>query len=546
LAEQLGSTREQLSAAENALHEFKERHNVLSLSLEDGQSLLAQEIQEYNERLTDTRARRIELEARLARLKSVRAHPYAMQAGGSQDDSELDALRSRLREKITERAAFAVRYGDAHPTIRKLDGQIASLRKSLDAEVGAVIKIAEGALQEVKAVETGLHKAQKQSQQAGLDLNRREIEYSRLNRQRQSNAQVYDLLLQRTAEADLTRLLRTTHVRIVDRALVPRSAVSPIVPLNIAGGMIAGLMLGLALAWILNLRDRGIRDAADVEQLALTVLGVFPSVGESAPRSTYASLARRVRPQPVAPVNVGSIVHTRPMSAAAESCRTLRTNLTFMSLEAPIATLVVTSADPNDGKTTIATNLAIAFAQSGQRVLLVDADLRRPRVHEGLEIENDRGLTDVLVGEQKLVDVAQEIDIDNLSVVTSGPLPPNPAELLHTPSFKRLLDEAASQYDRVIFDSPPLRAVTDAAVLASQCGGALLVVRAAVTTREEVLSAIRSLQDVNANIVGAVLNDVVSSSKRLQSQEGYYQYFQSAEYGVDEAQGPGSHSQSAA
>ncbi|MDH3727736.1 MAG: hypothetical protein OER77_09405, partial [Myxococcales bacterium] len=172
LAQQLGSTREQLSAAENALHDFKKQHNVLSLSLEDRQSLLAQEIEEYNERLTDTRARRIELEARLARLKSVRLRPDAMQEGGSQDDSELDALRSRLREKLTERAALSVRYGDAHPAIRELDGEISSLRKSLAAEVDARIKIAEGDLQEVKAIEAGLNRAQKQSQRAGLDLNR--------------------------------------------------------------------------------------------------------------------------------------------------------------------------------------------------------------------------------------------------------------------------------------------------------------------------------------------------------------------------------------
>jgi capsular exopolysaccharide synthesis family protein len=328
---------------------------------------------------------------------------------------------------------------------------------------------------------------------------------------------------------------------------VPNAAVSPIVPLNITGGLIAGLMLGLALAWTLNIRDRGVRDAPDVEQLGLTVLGVFPSIGDSTPVSRYARLARRERPPPAAPAVVGSIVHTSPMSTAAEACRTLRTNLTFMSVETPIKTLVVTSADPKDGKTTIAANLAIAFAQSGQQVLLVDADLRRPRVHEGLKIENHRGLTNVLVGEQRLADVAQKIDIDNLFVVTSGPLPPNPAELLHSPSFKRLLDEAASQYDRVIFDSPPLRAVTDGAVLAPQCAGALLVVRAGVTTREEVLSAIRSLRDVNANILGAVLNDVaVGSDKRLHSHEAYYHYFQSAGYGVDEAEGPGGHSQSAA
>lgn len=545
LAQQLGTTRADLNDAEDALHEFKERHNVLSVSLENRQSLLAQEIQEYNERLTDTRAHRIELEARLARLRSVRAHPDAMHEGGSENDSELDALRSALREKLTERAALSIRYGDAHPRIQELDGEIASLQRSLATEVGALIRIAEGDLKEAKAIEVGLSKAQKQAQKAGLDLNRREIEYSRLNRERQTNAQLYDLLLARTAEADLTRLLRTTHVRVIDRALVPQSAVSPVVPLNIAGGLLAGLMAGLALAWILNLRNSGVRNREDVEELGLTVLGIFPHVGDQAPPSRYASLKRRDKTAAAPAANVGSIVHTNPMSTAAEACRTLRTNLTFMSVETPINTLVVTSADPKDGKTTIATNLAVAFAQSGQRVLLVDADLRRPRVHEALEIRNDRGLTTALVGEHRLADVVQEVDIDNLFVVTSGPLPPNPAELLHAPGFRRFLEEASSRYDRVIFDSPPLRAVTDAAVLAPQCAGALLVVRAGVTTREEVKSAVRSLRDVKANIVGAALNDLVpSSDKRVQSHQAYYHYFQAS--GDDTDGDSGRTSQSAA
>ncbi|MBW2403871.1 MAG: CpsD/CapB family tyrosine-protein kinase, partial [Deltaproteobacteria bacterium] len=150
---------------------------------------------------------------------------------------------------------------------------------------------------------------------------------------------------------------------------------------------------------------------------------------------------------------------------AAESCRTVRTNLMFMAAESPNKTMVVTSANPKDGKTTVATNIAIALAQSGQRVLLVDADLRRPRIHQAFDLDNRIGLTSALVGERSLSQVTADVGIDKLSVVTCGPLPPNPAELLHTKQFSRLLEEAASQYDRVIFDSPPLRAVTDAAIL---------------------------------------------------------------------------------
>jgi capsular exopolysaccharide synthesis family protein len=216
---------------------------------------------------------------------------------------------------------------------------------------------------------------------------------------------------------------------------------------------------------------------------------------------------------------------------AAESCRTVRTNLMFMAADSPNKTMVVTSANPRDGKTTVATNIAIALAQSGQRVLLVDADLRRPRIHKAFQLDNHTGLTSTLVGERTLAQVTRDVGIDKLSVVTCGPLPPNPAELLHTRQFARLLEEAASQYDRVIFDSPPLRAVTDAAILAPQCGGALIVVRARATTRDAVISATRSLRDVHANILGGVLNDVEPGrGAEGYLGGGYYHYYRSEVY----------------
>jgi succinoglycan biosynthesis transport protein ExoP len=544
LAQQLDTTRTQLNESEIMLHEFKKQHNVLSVSLENRQNLLAEEIREYNERLTDARARRIELRARLDRLKGTRNHPEAVQDNGEGKDSQLDSLRSDLRVKMTERASLSVRYGKSHPTILELDGEIAALRQSVGKEIGALIRVAEDDLTEVQAVEAGLSKVQTQAKTAGLDLNLREIEYSRLNRQRESNSKLYELLLQRTAETDLTRLLHMTHVRVVDHALVPKAPISPIVALNIVGGAFGGLLLGFAIAFLLHQMDRRIQDVPDVERLGLTILGVFPRVADTTTgKSGYSSKRDKQRAAEVA--DVVQIVHTHPMSMAAESCRTVRTNLMFMAAESPNKTMVVTSANPKDGKTTVATNIAIALAQSGQRVLLIDADLRRPRIHKAFGLDNRTGLTNALVGERSLSQVTTDVGIDKLAVVTCGPLPPNPAELLHTKQFSRLLEEAASQYDRVIFDSPPLRAVTDAAIVAPQCGGVLLVVRARATTRDAVIAAIRSLGDVRANVLGGVLNDVDTS----RGGEGYlggsyYHYYRSEEYPQEpDADG---HSQSAA
>lgn len=545
LAQQLDSTRRDLNESEYALHEFKKEHNVLSVSVENRQNLLAEEIREYNERLTAARARRIELQARLERLKAARTNPDGVQGSAVGEDSELDALRGELRTKVTERASLSVRYGKSHPTILELDGEIAAIRESIKEEIGLLIEVAAGDLNEMQAVEQGLSTVQNDAQKAGLELNLREIEYSRLNRKRESSSQLYDLLLQRTAEADLTRLLHTTHVRVVDRALIPKAAISPMVGLNIAGGAFGGLLIGFGLAFLLHQMDRRIRDVPDVEQLGLTILGIFPKVGDAGSQTAGYGRGAKKRQQVEEIEKVVQIVHTHPMSMAAESCRTVRTNLMFMAADSPNKTMVVTSANPKDGKTTVATNIAIALAQSGQRVLLIDADLRRPRIHKAFDLDNRTGLTNALVGERTLSQVTCNVGIDRLSVVTCGPLPPNPAELLHTKQFSQLLEEAAAQYDRVIFDSPPLRAVTDAAILAPQCGGALLVVRARATTRDAVIAAIRSLRDVRANILGGVLNDVEPDrGGQGHGGGGYYHYYQSEDYRQDED--TDGHSQSAA
>lgn len=546
LTKQLESTRDSLDDSEHALHEFKKQHNVLSVSLENRQNLLAEEIREYNERLTETRARRIELQARLERLKRSRAHPRAVRDDVGDGDSQLDALRETLRANTTERASLSARYGDSHPTIVKLDREIAAVRESIDEEIDTLIEAAQDDLREIQSVEAGLSKAQNQAQQAGLELNLREIEYSRLNRQRDTSSKLYDLLLRRSAETNLTQLLRTTNVRVVDQALVPKAAISPVWGLNLVGGLFGGLLLGLAIAFVLGRMDRRVQEVADVERLGLRVLGVFPRVGDGAPEASPTTSKARKRQTETSSERVDRVVGAQPMSLAAECCRTIRTNLVFMAAESPSKTMVVTSASPKDGKTTVATNVALAFAQSGQRVLLVDADLRRPRIHETFHLEGETGLTSILVGAETLSEVARDVGVDGLSVITCGARPPNPAELLHTPQFSRFLNEAEARYDRVIFDSPPICAVTDAAILAPQCGGALLVIRARSTTQESIAATIRILGDVQANILGCVLNDVdPDRGERGYAHGGYYSYYRHDE--SDEAKGErGKHSQSAA
>jgi succinoglycan biosynthesis transport protein ExoP len=508
LESQLNVLRDELSTSELALHQFKEEHNVLSLSMEDRQNLIAGEIEHFSEALTQVRTRRVELSSRAQRLRAA-LHDGEVEdqaaALNSTSAPSIAAMREALRAKLSERDMLTLRYGEAHPRMRALDEEIAALREQLGREITGFARAAEADLAEAQATERGLRTLVDDAQAAGLDLNLREIEYERLNRQRGNNEKMFSLVLERFAEARLTQGAHATHVRMLDRALPPTSHVSPRVPVNVGAGLGAGLALGIALAFALSRLDRRIKSAEDAERLGANVLGVLPVI-EGAKDEKRTSKRRPRRRAEGSPRDL--IVHTQPMSAAAEGFRGIRTNLSFMDVDGDIRALVVTSADPEEGKTTVAANLAISFAQSGKRVLIVDTDLRRPRIHHAFGISHERGVSSVLIGASTFAESVQETDIPNLSVLPCGPIPPNPAELLHHRRFRDLIQQARSQFDLVVFDSPPVGVVTDAAVIAPQVDGVLLVARAEATTRDALRTALRQFRTVGAKLFGMILNGV--------------------------------------
>ncbi len=213
------------------------------------------------------------------------------------------------------------------------------------------------------------------------------------------------------------------------------------------------------------------------------------------------------------------VVHHEPMGAGAEAFRVLRTNLQFMGLDKPLKSIVVTSAVPGEGKSTVAANLAIAYAQTGANVCLVDADLRRPRVAKIFGVDNWRGLTNAVIHQNGLENDLQPSPISGVTLLTSGPIPPNPAEILGSGRMTQLLADLASRFDMVIVDSPPTLAVTDAAVLAPKVDGVLLVVRSGKADRQAVKRALSALETVKANVLGVTLSAVESEGR-----DGYYYY----------------------
>jgi len=300
-------------------------------------------------------------------------------------------------------------------------------------------------------------------------------------------------------QATLATLLQTqangsaTSVSVLDPAVQPTDAASPKLLLNVALGLILGTLLGLVIAFALASLDDTFKDAEDVEEvLHLPVLGTLGRLPEAAQKLGIYRL----------------VMLLYPRSGAAEAFRTMRTNVEFADIDSGVRSLLVTSPASGDGKSTVAANLALAFAQAGRRTILVDADLRRPAIHDFFDLSNGYGLTSLIRSPEviELGQVLRVIDEPNLRVLTSGPLPPNPAELLGSNRMHSIVERLEAEADLVVFDSPPAGAVTDAAVISSLSDGTVLVVAAERTRRGAARSASEAVSRVGGHLLGVVLN----------------------------------------
>ncbi len=523
LAGQLDHFKNELEQNENALHKFKKDNELPSSSLDEVSKMIRLEMQSYDQSLTHTRTRKQELLARAGELAKVTPdNPDQVPASELLGNGFLSGLRVIYQTAVRERRELAAEgKGDHHPQMRKVDEKISETKRDLFEEIRNIQGAVQRDLAVIERQEQGEAALYLGAQKKAVELNLKELEYHRLDRLRAQNEKLYGALLEQMKEADLARMMNVNNIRLVDAAQEPKGPIRPNVSTNLGIGVILGLVLGIGLALAREQLDSSIKSPEDVEQrLGITFLGLLPEVHEDEEKPNG-----KKRPIPRRPVTVNFppelVVHERPLSGVAEAARTLRTNLMFMNPDRPYRKLLVTSAAPSEGKTTVACSIAISLAQGGQRVCVVDCDLRRPRLHRIFDRVGDTGLTNLLVGDAALDEVAQPTKIDNLWCVPAGPTPPNPADVLHSERFRRFLDELAERFDRVVLDSPPLVAVTDSAIISTLVDGTVFVVRAFKTTRALSRQGLRALADVDAPIVGAVLNAV--DLKR--SDYNYYHYY---------------------
>ena len=506
-----------LQEAEAALYAFKKNNELLAVPLEDRQNLVAANITGYTARLNEARVRRIELGAKLDRMKraselDVLESPILMMG----DKTSFDQLRAQY---YAERNAFLQlekEVGPKNPEFVKQKLRVEDLYAALESEarriVGGVQESFEAALANERAVNNEVERLKKEAFELGPKI----VTYNELERNRKNWEDKYNILRTRLSTSEMANQVNTqvtpTHVKPLDSARLPTIPVAPSLRKNVVMAAGLSIFLGVGLIILFVFLDRTIKTTEDAQQAASApVLGfvpMLPASGDNKGRDLY--------------------VHEHPKSLIAESCRSLRTNILFSAAEHELKTLLVSSANQREGKTTCVIYLGTTMAQSGQKVLLIDTDMRRPRLHESTSVSRKTGLSNLMLGDHSYDDVIRPTAIPNLFVLPCGPLPPNPAELLMTKRFQTILSDLAERFDRIILDSPPVQAVTDAVVLSKLVDGVILVVRADKTLREDIKRSARSIRDVGGSIAGVIVNEINASDR------SYYTYTYG--YGATEAE----------
>lgn len=363
-----------------------------------------------------------------------------------------------------------------------------------------------------QAREESLKRALEEQKGASLEMNKKAIQYGVLQRQAESSRNIYDLLVKRFKETSLTEEMKTGNIRIVDKAEVPKEPVKPKKGLSMLLAAIVGLMGGVGLAFFVEHLDNSIKLPDEVkDELGMAYLGPVPDFPKEA-------AVPGVEPELV-------LLHS-PKSTASESFRGIRTAVLFSSADVPPQVLLITSAGPGEGKSLVASNLAVTLALAGAKVLLIDCDLRKPRIHKLFGIGREKGLMSVLVGSAEISEsIASLSAIPGLDILPCGPIPPNPAEIVGSKKLRNLIEGLKSQYQHILIDSPPVTAVTDALLLSQAVDSTILVIRYGITPKPIVINGLEQLRSVNAHILGAVLNGIRTGKDSYYYYQYYYYYY---------------------
>ncbi len=507
LEQQIDKQRKAVDTSEKALQQYREKTD--SVSLEGNQNVTVQKLADLNGAVTRAKTERLQKEAVYDQVKAIENDRAALDTFPAiLASSFIQQLKSQAADLQRQRASLGEKYGDKHPEMIRLSRQIEQTDAKIQIEIGKVVRSIRSEYEAAAAQERSLVEALDQQKTEALALGRKGIDYGSLQRDATTNRQMYDSLLQRAKETQVGAEMKSSNIRIVDAAIVPDGPVSPNKSRNLLFAIFGGGIFAVGLAFFFEYLDNRVKSPDEIKHyLGLPFLGLVPAL---AAKDGVAEDA---------------LLHNTVPSGFAEAFRTIRTNVLFSSTEEGGRSILVTSTAPGEGKTLVATNLSIALAQAGQRVLLVDADMRKPRVHSVLGQEQVPGLSNVLVGNAKASEAVRKGPIQNLYVLPAGVTPPNPSELLGSARFKDFLSTLVENFEFVIIDSPPVMAVTDASIIGHIANGVVYVVGCEQTSKYVASTALDQLEGAKAKFIGGILNRV-----DVQRNPFYYSHYYRKSY----------------
>lgn len=531
IATQLEKTKVELAKAEREMRDYKMAHGALDLSEEarvavSNVAAIESELRNATAAHTQSQSR-----ANALRRQLGMSAQQAMTSTAVSQDVTIQRLRAQLIELETSPVLSNASLTPDHPEVKALQSQISVIRRTLAQEASEVVGKAYGGSDGVRTNLDPIRQAlTKELVSAEIDslgygtrvaslsrmvgnfngrlasLPNKELNLTRLSRNATVTAEQYKMLLQKHEEARIQEAMNVGNIRIVEEATLPESPIRPKKLQNMLVALVVGLLAGVGVAMFLEYLDDTIQTTDDAEEaLGLTTLGIIPWV----------------RSQEQAQL----VALTDPRSPASEAYRTLRTNIKFLSADSPLKTLAVTSAGPEEGKSTTIANMGVSFAQSGKKTLIVDTDMRKPTIHSIFGLPNTEGVSSILTGDRTIDECLRQTGQEGLQILTCGPIPPNPAELLESQRMGNLIDELRERFDLVLFDAPPIIAVTDASILTARLDGLLLLLGINKVTRKASRHAIQLLGRAKVKVWGMVVRGVRPDN------DGYYYSYYHRYYG---------------
>ncbi|NOY72301.1 MAG: polysaccharide biosynthesis tyrosine autokinase [Gammaproteobacteria bacterium] len=504
LQERLLQVKVKLEESEQSLVFFARENEIIKI--DDKQTVDVQKLNDVTLALTAAVRDRIAAEILYSNTKRAKGH-------GLSSILESEVIQQLKQTKVLLETDYQENlkiYKPAYPRMMQLKGQIDKIQAEIDKEVAHILAATqvhyEIAQQKEKALSEELNKLKKKV----LSMQDSSIEYNILKREVETNRELYEGLLQRMKEVGIAGGVTSNNISVVDSATIPIKKYKPKILLNLILAAFVGFVGGIGLVFLFEHLDDTVKTPEYLEKrLRLPVLGIVPVVQDvEMTKLDYDG-------------QIALFSYHDPRSGLAEAYRSVRTSLLFATAYGAPKVLLFTSPGPGEGKTTSALNVAITFTQTGGQVLIIDTDLRNPSLYKLLQLDNAVGLTNYLAGDAQPIEVSQHTEIENLFVIPSGPLPPNPAELLSGERMLELLKVASEKFDYVILDGPPVLGLADALVLTNLAEATVIVVEAGATRQRQMEGALKRLRTAQGSIVGAIMAKYHDNS----SAYGYHQYY---------------------